>query len=785
MLFCLPLLVGCEGCRTGEQQAKKDEAVPIDAFVSRPMRSFPSDETQEFVVKPNHWTTAQQSLKSQQFDARGELTAIARSQISGVASRPLVSSDQVTRRPIVLPQGQWRRFDFRTLPAVTGDSNGQSSVLENVVSISGKQVDLPNLRKVTKWRRILEPQEYFFVILTNRPERFARLQAANWVRHTTEDFQTVQSQGNYRIILPSASNGIIALPQTMLDWTGTAVLLWDNFSADSLTLAQQNAIADWVRFGGQIIINGTVASESIGYSALADLLPMHSKGNVELDTKRAADLLKAWNVSGDQSLEKQVAVLNAQSRLSFSGPLASNAESISQTGQLINTLAVGRGRVVQTRFDLTSDWITGWDSYDSFMNGVVLNRPRRQFREINVVPLDEKTIEQFYPDFGNPLSDAGFNTNLRISSRDALLFVADDGERYSTRTPSRYDSTTAVDSVGGIASWLDNSDVVLLSREILKKESGIEVPKASLVTWMLGIYLLILIPGNYMVFRIMGRLELAWIAIPLIAAIGAIVVARLSRLDIGFARSQTELSLLEVHSGYSRGHLTRFVSVYNSLSDQYEINFDTPDAVARPMLEVDQDNTAEPPVFELGRNEGPTLAEYPIRSNQSRMFRAEQVVDLGGSFQFSKEDEISNQSNIDLNDVFILHRETSGNIRVAFLGELGGGVTSKVRFQENTDYRISDELPMQTSRLMQMLASKDALPPGSIRLIGRHDALMDGMILNPEPQQKTGQTVVLAHLIYPKWPAPKSDLNLPSSLRKVLGKEDTENDNQPEALIEQ
>ena len=78
----------------------------------------------------------------------------------------------------------------------------------------------------------------------------------------------------------------------------------------------------------------------------------------------------------------------------------------------------------------------------------------------------------------------------------------------------------------------------------------------------------------------LGKLEFAWLAVPFIAIGGAIWVAREARLDIGFARSQTEVGLLEVQTGCDRAHLTRVTAIYNSLSSTYDIAFDTPEAAA-------------------------------------------------------------------------------------------------------------------------------------------------------------------------------------------------------------
>ncbi len=129
----------------------------------------------------------------------------------------------------------------------------------------------------------------------------------------------------------------------------------------------------------------------------------------------------------------------------------------------------------------------------------------------------------------------------------------------------------------------------------------------------MGYYLLILVPINYLVFRLLGRLEYAWLAVPLIAIGGAVWVARAARLDIGFARSQTEIALLELQPNYQRGHLSRVVAIYNSLSSTYDIEFKTIDGAAAPIWSGSSDSKRSGAVFRTGFAEGPMLSGFGRR----------------------------------------------------------------------------------------------------------------------------------------------------------------------------
>ena len=70
--------------------------------------------------------------------------------------------------------------------------------------------------------------------------------------------------------------------------------------------------------------------------------------------------------------------------------------------------------------------------------------------------------------------------------------------------------------------------------------------------WMVGLYLLAIVPINWLVFRIAGRVEWAWIAVPFIAGTWGLLVIWLAQLDIGFARAETEVAVLELQNDFSR-----------------------------------------------------------------------------------------------------------------------------------------------------------------------------------------------------------------------------------------
>ena len=134
-LICLPLLVGCEGCRSQpelpDEESKQQKPVPD--FTSESSRAFPTDSlTVMGGIKPGHWVTCSQSIKSNKIDTRGQLRGeFSSGTLSTNRSPSQWASDHTlpTLRPVVLPKGQKRRFDFRLLAPIPLSANQSSLTL--------------------------------------------------------------------------------------------------------------------------------------------------------------------------------------------------------------------------------------------------------------------------------------------------------------------------------------------------------------------------------------------------------------------------------------------------------------------------------------------------------------------------------------------------------------------------------------------------------------------------------------------------------------------------------
>ena len=207
---------------------------------------------------------------------------------------------------------------------------------------------------------------------------------------------------------------------------------------------------------------------------------------------------------------------------------------------------------------------------------------------------------------------------------------------------------------------------------------------------MVGIYLVLIVPVNWLVFRLVGRVEWAWIAVPVVAIAWGAVVIWLAQLDIGFARAETEVAVLEVQSGFPRAHLTRYTALYSSLSTSYNVHFDDPSSVAQPfavdlkLLQGQRHSTVT--LRNVGEN---LLTDFMVSSNSTGMVHSEQMFDLAGSLVWNTPPDepasLENNTSLKLSGVVLVRRRLDDRKRVidesTWLGDVVSGAKVDVTFQ--------------------------------------------------------------------------------------------------------
>jgi hypothetical protein len=785
MLLFAPVVVGCQGCR--EDAEPKVGSAPAAAIISKDLKSLPADDKpDQFLLKPGHWTSTSQAWQSNTEDVRCLLVVSP-----SVGNREGNTLESV--RPAVLPKGQSKQLDCRILVPLGPPGERKSVDVRSQLAASNEATIFESINPLAK---SMGPHEYFFAVLSKRPEQFTVLQVSDWVRPPKLEFSDATTI-DFRVVFPTGE-GLLPIPDTIFEWTSTSYLLWDDMTAEQLTLDQRQALRDWIYWGGQLVINGPASAEGLLNSDLADLLPIESPRGVGLEPNRLMEMVTSHSVATDSSTSTVNALLSGSSeRIGISGEAKGDAVHVPGTSDLVVERRVGRGRVSMTRFDLSSSWMLKWNSLQSFYNNVLLRRPPRTYEKV-----EGDAVLVHAGDLRLQSNDPRLNTGFRLFARDGRL--TDLGQPLESISNSEKQGAASSESEvtkresqprkmpatswmvpgesfkpgEGIATWTDQSDTSMLIKQLLQEEAGIDIPSVNFVAKSLAIYLLILVPINYIVFWLLGRLEWAWVMVPIIGLTGAAWIARSARLDIGFARSTTEIDLLEMHAGHPRAHTSRYVAIYNSLSTNYEIKFASREAVAAPLGVFGETRNGQACQFRQAFDDTVSLTNLAIPSNQTSTIHAEQMIDVGGAFVVAAEEslwdgnwELRNQSELTIFDAVVIGRTPEGKLVYDSPGMIEPGEAAKIRVREGVA-KISDALPLSVDRILSPMLNGDWLAAGQMALVGRIEQTLDGLEIVPPVSQANSQTVAIIHLTAQPLPDVATDQNLRTDIKTLSDDED-------------
>ena len=821
LLGCMSL-PGCGGCggdadELAEEEAEEEAEKEKEAQKSKPKPPFeparlyvqpniPSDD-RILAAKPGHWLMATAEMKANNFHYTGELHVTAADRSGNPAVIESTPYELATIRSAPLPKGQQKFLEFAAF--LPRDITGPRLITElRAVRGGVTEVYSDPLQQ-------MPPYQYYFLILSAQPGSFRALS-----RNDTR-FDAIRAPGDdedlihYKVVAPQIQKRA-PLPTNALAWSSIGYILWDDVDPAVFDVDQRQALVDWLHWGGQLIISGPGSLDKLKGSFLdpsseASLLPATAGESVSLTPDQVDVMTREWNTTNKQGNMQGRTLVVARNWSVVKLNKHPQAQFVPGTLEQVVERQIGRGRIAVTSFRLGQSGLLNWPSFDCFLNAVVLRRLPRDF-----APLQEKidgVAMRWLDEQGLPqtnVMDARRTTSLRYFSRD----IGDKGEvvvdgRVADVVPTTVMTPQGMTSVevaldeesietdvprakgSGLGGWNDFHGAASAARAALGEAAGIKIPNATFVVFVLAVYLAVLVPLNWGIFRVVGRIELAWMAAPLIAIAGAMSVIKLAQLDIGFARSQTEISLLEAYADYPRAHLTRYTALYASLGTEYDLVFDDKNALAMPFpadanfqwlrgKNVDR--------VEYHRDEtGVRLAGFTVESNSTGMVHSEQMYDLGGVLAYSDDggrQEVYNRTKYAIFNAGLIRRGPRGTLQVAWIGDLppGKGVKasytsapSKLPLLAQWNLSTSAEVDRPLQRLLNLAQHARELEIGEVRLLGIVREPLTGLMVEPEPSQsERSPTLVVAHLKQTRLVnnPPRADKNSRASLVDEIPAED-------------
>lgn len=693
-------------------------------------------------TKLGHWLETSTPTIANNFNQEGQINALSM-QGSAPAKIPGTHFELATARSFSLVKGQWKYLPSTIyLPP-----NRQSMAARMNVDLSTGNDATPFYTVPLTSAQTMTGFQYHIVVLSNRPEQVRYLQFTDSIQIRQSSYSSIDTPPFYYVVTNQPGKPI-PLPRNALHWTTTAYLIWDDLDPDDLDPDQQQSLVDWIHFGGQLILSGPDCLSKLESSFLADYLPAQSEGKAELDATAFTPLNKHWSVPSRRNAteKRSVLITDANPIIGIEFKPHTDANFVTGTGELTIERMIGRGRVVATAFSLSSPTIKSWGSFPSYFHNALLRKPRRKFGENN------DTVLFSWADDASLMFDPLLGSTVRFISRDLqsggtptdpssetaprqldlatrnLMFEDQPLNRFRLKSNpppkrnvknARHYGGFKADPESGVGGWTDASAIAQSARSGLKKAAGITPPSADLILKMLGVYLLVLVPLNWLVFRAMGKVEWAWAMVPLIAVAGAITVVKIASLDIGFARSNTQVALMEIHGGYHRGHLSQYSALYTSLSTNYGIELDNGTGIALPLSLPNQPGKSQssPQRLTLQQSLTNRTENFQIQSNSTGLLHAEWMQDVGGDFRLVSDPQdskfkslkLQNTSSVHLTSVGVIARNGAGNYFSGWVGDLSvDGELKEIRLYESEKFDLP-QLWTGEAGLISRLASPQQL----------------------------------------------------------------------------
>ncbi len=783
--------------KQGEQAEQKESDPRVEAMVVEPG----SAKLDTQAVKPGHWATGSERMRAIYQDFVGEsATSVvnARGEAYPVDGTPVVLE---STRPVTLAKGQPKEIATTFLVPQSSQAMQVRSELTERGFGRSLRTQVPVAR--------MPSYQYYFVVLAKEPSRYTLVKTLDSVNVPWDGETEVDDTDDplhYRVV-SLAADRVIPLPDNPLTWTSIAYVLWDEVDPKLFTPEQARALVDWLHWGGQLIVSGPDSLNRLRGSFLEPYLPATSGGSRQIAADDLRELNRNWMIHsphGGQPLAPKppwsgIELVESpdQKKLDLLGRT---------TGGLIVERRVGRGRIVVSAMQLAERDLVNWKSgFESLFNGGILRRPQREYRPGYYGDL---TLAWADPELINRRLDARLTTGLRYFTRDLGV---DTNYRYVDVTDPNIAAglpgqppireLRPPENAGGLGAWNDFSATASAARESLVDAAGVEVPDTSFVVICLTMYLVALVPLNWLVFNAIGRVEWAWIAAPVIAVLGTWAIVDRARLDIGFVRAQTELGVLELQPNYDRGLLARYTALYTSLSTTYDLKFENLSAVAAPFSTSDKPQG--PAAAEGGavcryeRFDAVRLAGVFVPSNTTNMVHSEQMLPLQGAIRLDRSvsqgrQQIENRSQLWLHSVAIVERTASAEetdvagakppaLRGFWIGELRPGESRPASFampivvgkdespfakERAAEERLQNVPRLNLEPLFRLALDVNSFEPGERRLVGRLDEVLTGETVSPEASQVRGAVLVVAHLDYGSGPAPLPDLNTRQDVAK-------------------
>jgi hypothetical protein len=689
-----------------ERLEREKNRPPIEFFKSS---ILPNDVLP--YIKANHWSTLALELRANHVNFNGTFET----QPVGMTDMP---HEVIFRRDIGLVKGQRSRILLQMMtPVIPREIRLRLEKPESLIP----DEYLGSLR-------VLEPHQMLIAVLSKGPNdaygRWNQLPMMFPLSAAKTDPVLYDKQRYYRMVLPTDPDHP-PMPGHPLTWSTISHVIWDGMSPETLSPSQQDAMLDWLHWGGQLIFVGGAGPNyaALRESFIEPFLPAESLSEAtQLDSNALAKFAEMYAppaaavepdepIEGTQRYDQAFAQYGRRYRnpvplvIPKSKPLyfaklkaKPGAREIGLGDPGLPPLGVewrvGRGRILMLSVAINDPVLVAWPGYSTLLRRVVLRRPEEHLAQelgysnggaggyaaprYDTLNGPDLTWFRLYGrDLGAParqiqMSDESDGLPPKTTEIGAITVTKAAAPRvgYSTAiNPTAYSPYQVP-----VAEWVDSAALPVLSRDKLKQASGIEIPARRFVLIVIVAYIIALVPINWLISRYaLGRREWAWVFVPILALGFAYAVERAAAYDVGYDSACNEIDVIETFGDFQRAHLNRFASLYTTGRVQYTVAYPgEPSAVALPLNPGKslRGQDVQQSIFQATPT--PMLTNFQVQPRSLAMFRAEQFMSLPGSIRLVESEgkrKVVNNSAAVLRDAVLI--EVGGrNSKIYPLGRI-------------------------------------------------------------------------------------------------------------------
>ncbi|MDP8245811.1 MAG: hypothetical protein P9L94_17140 [Candidatus Hinthialibacter antarcticus] len=161
-----------------------------------------------------------------------------------------------------------------------------------------------------------------------------------------------------------------------------------------------------------------------------------------------------------------------------------------------------------------------------------------------------------------------------------------------------------------------------------------ELPSTKFIAMYLGLYIILVVPVNYLIFRRIGRLEWAWFTVPIWAIVFAVGVYYIGALRQQSSVTVNQISIVESRPNAKTAPSSTYCAIYSPVRKWYEIRFSSPAAFPlaperQNLMGRPQNNLSEEIINVHYEETDSFISDYLIHHWSQRVFKGLHTVSLG------------------------------------------------------------------------------------------------------------------------------------------------------------